>query len=174
MKLYEINKELDEILSRYAYMDTDLVDTETGEVLEEEAANEVMASLAQLQMAKEEKRENIACWIKSMDAEIKALKAEEDNLAKRRRSLTNKRDNVFGFLQADLAGEKLVSARVKVTYRHTAAVEVTDMDALPEEYKRVKTTVEADKKAIKDAITTLGADCVSGAVLVERLSMSIK
>lgn len=172
MKLYEINKELDEILSRYAYMDTDLVDTETGEVLEEEAANEVMASLAQLQMAKEEKRENIACWIKSMDAEIKALKEEEKNLEKRRYMLTNRRENVFSFLQGELQGEKLVSPRVRVTFRRSVSVNPYDMDALPDEYKSIKTTVSADKKLIGDALKN-GVE-VPGAELVEKINMSIK
>jgi len=174
MKFYEINKALDEILTRYAYMDTEMVDTETGEVLEEDAANEVMASLAQLQMAKEEKYENIACWIKGMDAEIKAFKEEEDKLKKNRETLSNKRENVFKFLQSELNGEKLVSPRVKVTFSRPAKVDVTDIKAIPDDYKRIKTTEEADKNMIRKAILANGEGTVPGARLVYSLSMSIK
>ena len=172
MKLYEINQALESILSNYLYFGDSFVDAETGEVLEEDAAKAVLAELNDLQMAREEKLENLACWIKSMDADVAAIKNEEKNLAQRRRSLENKRERIFTFLYQNLDGEKINSPRVKVSYRKTASVDVFNMADLPDEYRRVKITEEADKTAIKEAIKA--GEEVSGATLVERLSMSIK
>lgn len=172
MKLYEINSALESILSNYLYFGDAMVDAETGEVLEDEAAALVIKELNDLQLAKSEKLENIACWIKGMDADITAMKTEEKNLSARRKALENKRERVFNWLYESLDGEKITSPRVKVSYRKTASVDVFNMADLPDEYRRVKITEEADKTAIKEAIKA--GDEVPGATLVERLSMSIK
>lgn len=172
MKLYEINQALESILSNYLYFGDSFVDAETGEVLEDEAAEVVLAELRNLQMAREEKLENLACWIKGMDADVVAMKNEEKNLTQRRKSLENKRERIFNFLYENLNGEKITSPRVKVSYRKTAAVDVFNMSEIPDAFKRIKTIEEPDKTAIKEAIKD--GDEVPGAALVERLSMSIK
>ena len=172
MKLYEINQALESILSNYLYFGDSFVDAETGEVLEDEAAEVVLAELRNLQMAREEKLENLACWIKGMDADVVAMKNEEKNLTQRRKSLENKRERIFNFLYENLNGEKITSPRVKVSYRKTAAVDVFNMSEIPDAFKRIKTIEEPDKTAIKEAIKA--GDEVPGAALVERLSMSIK
>ena len=172
MKLYEINQALESILSNYLYFGDSFVDAETGEVLEDDAANVVLAELNGLQMARDEKLENLACWIKGMDADVTAMKAEEKNLAQRRKSLENKRERIFNFLYENLNGEKITSPRVKVSYRKTTSVEVTDLSEIPDTFRRVKVTEEADKAAIKDAYKA--GELVPGTQLIERLSMSIK
>ena len=172
MKLYEINQALESILSNYLYFGDSFVDAETGEVLEDDAAKVMLTELNDLQMAREEKLENLACWIKSMDADVAAIKNEEKNLAQRRKSLENKRERIFTFLYQSLDGEKINSPRVKVSYRKTAAVDVFNMSEIPDAFKRIKTIEEPDKTAIKEAIKA--GEEVPGAALVERLSMSIK
>lgn len=172
MKLYEINSALESILSNYLYFGDTMVDAETGEVLEDEAAALVIKELNDLQLAKSEKLENIACWIKGMDADITAMKTEEKNLSARRKALENKRERVFNWLYESLDGEKITSPRVKVSYRKTTSVEVTDLSEIPDTFRRVKVTEEADKAAIKDAYKA--GELVPGTQLVERLSMSIK
>lgn len=172
MKLYEINTALDAILSNYLYLGDTMVDADTGEVLDDEAAALVINELNNLQLAREEKLENTACWVKGMDADIAALRAEEKNLEQRRKSLENKREHVFNWLYENLDGEKIVSPRVKVAYRKAKSVDVTDLSAIPDSYKRVKTIEEPDKVAIKDAYKA--GEQIPGTVLVERMSMSIK
>lgn len=172
MKLYEINSALESILSNYLYFGDAMVDAETGEVLEDEAAALVIKELNDLQLAKSEKLENIACWIKGMDADITAMKTEEKNLSARRKALENKRERVFNWLYESLDGEKITSPRVKVSYRKTAAVDVFNMSEIPDAFKRIKTIEEPDKTAIKEAIKA--GDEVPGAALVEHLNMSIK
>ena len=62
-----------------------LIDPETGELLDYDA-------FEQLQMDREHKIENMVCWSKSLDAEAKAIRDEEKELAERRRTMERKRD----------------------------------------------------------------------------------
>ena len=57
-----------------------LLNTETGELLDYDA-------FEQLQMDREHKIENMVCWSKSLDAEAKAIRDEEKELAERRRTM---------------------------------------------------------------------------------------
>lgn len=173
MKLYEINSALDAILSNYLYFGDTMVDADTGEVLDDDAAALVIKELDDLQLAREEKLENIACWVKGMDADVNALKAEEKNLSARRKALENKRERVFAWLYENLNGEKISSPRVKVSYRKTQSVDVVDLSAIPDSYIRIKTIEEPDKTAIKENYKQTG-EVVPGTQIVERLSMSIK
>ena len=103
MKLYEIDAAIQNLL------DSMTVDPDTGEAkLDEEA-------LAGLQMERERKLEGVALAIKNMSAEAEAIKAEENNLAKRRKALENKVEGMKGFLRDALDGEKLKTPRVSVS-----------------------------------------------------------
>ena len=77
-----------------------LIDPETGEVLDNEAFDA-------LQMERDEKIENIACWLKNTDAEAKAIRNEELELAKRRKALENRVDRLKAYLGYALNGNKL-------------------------------------------------------------------
>lgn len=79
MSLYQINQQ---ILS-LEKMDDDYVDTETGEVISQEEFD-------QLNIDREEKIESICLWIKNLKAEAKAIKEEEENLAKDARAWKTK------------------------------------------------------------------------------------
>ena len=172
MKLYEINEEIQNTLDAYLDIDGQLVDQETGEILEEAANTAVMKRLEELEIAKEEKLEGIACWIKGMEAEEEALKAEQKKLKERADRLAKKRETVTGFLERSLAGEKLKSERVVVSYRKSAQTVIKNEDELPEEYWKVKISRDPDKTAIKKAIKD-GIE-VPGAEVIEVLNMSIK
>ena len=62
------------------------------------------------------------------------------------------------------------SDAVKITFRKSTSVEC-DVSKLPAEYVKVKTTCEADKTALKAALTS-GA-IISGATLVEKRNIKI-
>lgn len=157
MNLYELNKTI---------ADFDLVvDEETGEVMNAE-------ELDALELERDVKVENIALWIKDLGAEAAAIKAEEQSLAKRRKTAENKAEWLKGYLQDALEGEKFKTARVAISYRTSEAVEITDADAIPEAYLTIKTEVKPDKKAIKDAIKDGGT--IAGAELIRRTSLQIK
>lgn len=157
MTLYEINQEM-----------LNLVDEETGEVLDYE-------KFLELNMAKEEKLENIGLWIKDLKAEASALKAEKDALARRQKTAENKAESLTNYLQMMLNGEKFKTPRVSVSYRVSKAVEVDDgfiewAMSNGEEYLRYKAP-EVDKTALKEA---LEKGEVPHAEIVERVSVQIK
>jgi len=158
MTLYEINEQM-----------LNLIDEETGEVLDYEA-------FLELNMAKEEKLENIGLWIKDLKAEANALKAEKDALAKRQKAAENKAESLTRYLQMMLEGEKFKTPKLSVSYRTSKAVEVDDeflnwAMAEGENYLRYKDP-EVDKAAVKEALEN-GTE-VPHASIVERVSVTIK
>ena len=152
MSLYQINQQ---ILS-LEKMDDDYVDTETGEIISQEEFD-------QLNIDREEKIESICLWIKNLKAEAKAIKDEEENLAKRRKGLESKADSLTRFISRILmgskfktarAGSKFKTARASVSYRKSKSVNITG--DVPEEFLRVKT--EPNKTAIKEYLATESCD----------------
>lgn len=141
------------------------IDEETGEFLN-------ALSWDELALAYEEKVENIACYIKNLASDVLAFKAEEEALAKRRKSAEKKIEHLKKLLADNMGGEKFSTAKCSVTFRKTDKVEISDTEKIPAEMLRTKTTVEADKTAIKAAIKA-GKE-VSGCKLVESISTQVK
>lgn len=141
------------------------IDFETGEVIDVEA-------LEALNMQREQKLENIACWIKNLRSDEAALKAEADAFKARAQAAQRKRESLERYLSNVLGGEKFTTSRCAVSFRKSASVEVMDIAALPETYLRQKTTIEPDKTAIKEALKS-GQE-VAGCRIVENLNISIK
>ena len=155
MKLYEIDAAIE-----------GCVDMETGDIVDIE-------KLEALEMERDAKISNLACWIKDLKAEAKAIKEEEDALAKRRRVAENKAESVNNFLMSYLNGCKFKDSRVSISYRKSTSTEIDedlDLNTLPDEYKRVK--VETAKTAIKEALQA--GEIIEGCRLVENTSMIIK
>ena len=88
MNLYDINQVLIDTIEMG-------VDVETGEILEGQNLDD---KINQLSMALDEKMENIACYIKNLTSDIEALKTEEDNLKKRRKSKENQTEYLKRYL----------------------------------------------------------------------------
>lgn len=140
------------------------VDLESGEIIDTE-------KLDQLQMERDRKIENIACWIKNLTAEAEALKKEKQALAHRQTVAENKAESLKRRLASYLAGQKFSTSKVAISFRKTSSVNVTDIEQIPEEFlKYADPTV--DKPAIKSAIKA-GA-VIAGAEIVEGQSISIK
>jgi len=158
VNLYEINQEIDRAIQN-------CIDPETGEILDD------TSELDALTLARDEKIENIACYIKNLKADAEAIRTEEKKLAERRKTCENRAEWLKKYLANNLQGEKFKSPRVAVSWRRSQAVVVEDIWKLPEDYLRYKDP-EPDKTAIKDAIKK-GFD-VEGAELVDNLSMVIK
>lgn len=160
MKLYEIDQAL-----------LDLTDPETGEIMD-------ISAFQALTMERERKLEGMACWIKDLAAESEALKKEEDALRMRRQKTDIKRQQVFRYLQQMLAGEKLKTPRVAVSYRRNpVSVRVSDEPGLiawAQEHSRkelLTVTTVLSKAAVKDAINA--GDEIPGAELVQETRMVI-
>ena len=140
------------------------IDVETGEVIDAE-------QLDKLQMERDEKIENVACWIKDLKAEAEALKNEKQALAERQKVAENKAESLKKWLVYALDGQAFKTVRASVSFRMTDKVEVADIYKLDENFVRYREP-EADKDAIKKAIKA-GQE-VAGATLVKNTSVIIK
>ena len=165
--MYQINADLDALLSK--------VDEETGELLIDPEA------LDALMMERTEKMEGMALKWKNLNAYAEEIKAQENilkteiaALAERRASVEKDRDSLKDYLEQCLAGEKLETAKVRISYRRSSSVEI-DPELFWQNpaaaFVRYKDP-EPDKKAISDALKSGGI--VPGAKIVEKTSMSIK
>lgn len=157
MTLYEIDK---------ALMDFEFeVDEETGEILN-------ASDLDELQMARQDKIENIGLYIKNLEAEKEAVKHEKDNFADREKRLGKKIESLKGYLGYALQGQKFSTPKVAVSFRKSESVLVKDEYLVPDKYceftmvrKPNKTNL---KKALKDGEEIMGCE------LVEKQNVQIK
>lgn len=166
MTLYEINRQIEETMES-------CVDPETGEISEE-----VIQRLSELQMAKDEKVENVALWHKNLLAESKAIADEIKALQERKKSLEKKMQWQENYLEWALEGQKFESPKVAITYRKSTAVEIEDLDKFIAGYKDnpdlVTTKIDyAPNKTNIKAILKEGTQ-IDGAWLIERQNMQIK
>ncbi len=158
MTLYEIDQNIMSLLN------------EDGEITDPEAFDA-------LQITRSEKLEGIACWIKNLNADIKAIKDEEERLKERRIHLVNKVSSLSGYLEHALNGEKFSTPRVAISYRTSSAVEITDNVAFVDWAKSYDPSLlhikaEPNKTAIKNALN--GGMDIPLAQIVERKSMQVK
>ena len=141
------------------------VDPDTGEIIDTEA-------LDALQMEREAKLENVALWIKEEAALAEAMRQEKKNLEARFAAADNRQESLKRYLLYATSGQKFETARVKVSFRKTKAVTITDEKALPEKFWRTKTILEPDKVNIKKWLDS--GERVDGATLKERASTIVK
>ena len=156
MTLYEIDNAI-----------LDCIDEETGEIVDVEKLNA-------LNMEREKKIEGVACWIKDLNAEVAALKAEKQAIAERQQRAENKAESLKKWLALALDGKKFSTPKAAVSFRKSKSVEITDINELimKDDDLLVYQEPKPDKKAIAAAIKS-GRE-VAGAVLVENESVIIK
>ena len=159
--LYEINNAI-----------LECCDMETGEILDCER-------LEQLQLEKEQKIEGVALYIKNLDAEAAALKAEEAALVERRKAKESKAKRLREYLTDALNGQKFETARVRLSFRASTAVEISDELALLTwleknyqdhciKYKMPEINKSEVGKLLKEGVK------MPGAVLAERNNLQMK
>lgn len=143
MTLYEINKAIeDAILNIYAQ-----ADEKTGEI-----PDDAMQALTDLQMARDEKLENIGCVIKNKKAEAKAIKEEADALTKRKKALDREIEGLENYVSLMLNGKPFESPKVKFSFRESEQVIIDDDKKLARSWFRKIIKFEPNKEAIKEAI----------------------
>lgn len=160
MKLYELANDYVALMQAI----------ENEELPEEAIADTLEAITGEI----EDKADGIACVLKSLDAEIFAIKAEEHNLAERRKAKENAKERIKQYLADTLLGlgiDKVETARNKITFRKSESVEVDD-DTFFEwackngshllTYTAPKPNKTEIKKALKAGEEIEGARIVSG------------
>ena len=159
MKLYEIDKAIEDLF-------LNSIDPDTGELID------ISEEMESLQLAQDEKRENIGLLIKNLTAEADAIRAEEKNLAERRRATENHVERLKNYLMVSLKGEKFSTPKVSISFRNSQAVYIEDEAEflkMNPQYARIKT--EIDKATLKN---DLKKGEVPGAALETRTSMVVK
>lgn len=158
MKLYEIK----ELFVRFAEM------VENGEI-EEDAITDTLESI---EGEFEEKADNIACLIKTYDAEAEAIKTEEKNLKERQS------DNLKNYLSGamlQLGKLKLETSRNVLSFRKSSSLHIENEEWFMEKYPElVKTEVKKSipKKDVTDLIKQ-GQE-FTGVQLIEKQNLQIK
>lgn len=154
MNLYEINQGILACL-----------DAETGEVIAPEMLDALM-------MEREAKVEGVALWIKNLESDVIALKAEKDAFAEREAKTKQKIESLKKWLVNALEGQKFSTAKCAVSFRKSTKLEVVDEYLIPNEFMVQTVTVKPDANAIK-ALLKNGVE-VGGCRLVENQNVSIK
>lgn len=156
MNLYEINQELQNCFT---------VDEETGELY-------INEDYADLELARRDKLESIACWIKNLTSDANALATEIKSLSARKKTLENTQAKLENLLQTELAGEKFDTPKVAVSFKKSTQTIIDDVEKLPSEFVKIVTDKVPDKTAIKAAINS--GKAIDGAHLEDKLNMNIK
>ena len=169
MTLYDIDAQIAALDG--AAEDDMLIDAETGELIS------VSQALDALRMAREEKLENVACWVKNLIAEADAIREEEIRLMKRRKSAETKAERLKAWLLSAMTREdgttdKLKTGRVSISVKRNPPSTVVDDELLPSTYKVAKITYQANKELIKRELLAGGE--VPGAHLEYGRSVVIK
>lgn len=157
MKLYEIDEA---ILS--------CVDLKTGEIIDSE-------KLEELNIARDNKIENIALWVKNLKAEAAAYETEKKSFEQRQKAVENKIKGLTFYLNKALEGRVFKTEKVQISYRRSEIVELDEgleINTLPDELYSEEHTYKPDKKAIKQYIKTHGG--LNGCRLVTNSNIQIK
>lgn len=161
MTLWEIDKAL-----------LECIDTDTGEILDFERLDE-------LQLAREAKLENIALYIKNLQADAEAIREEEKALAERRKAKENRAASLKEYLSKALDGNTFETAKVSLSFRSSTKVNIEDELSVVEyleknhiedalKYSMPKISLAEVGKLLKAGIE------IPGAVLQENNNLQIK
>ena len=153
MSLYEIENAI-----------LDCVDMETGEIVDCE-------KLEDLQMERDSKIQNIALWIKQLEAEAEAYKKEKESFDKKKSVAENKAKSLKEYLSNYLAGQSFKSIKVNVSFRTSDSVNITDISKIPEQFLKIAEPT-ADKTEIKKLLKA--GTAVAGAELITKQNIQIK
>lgn len=168
MSIYKLSQDYKNISSLLE----SIVDNNAPEEVEEEA-REI------LEIVKEQlidKADNVAKYIKNEELEIQAIKEEEKRLKElrhaREKTLNKFKDYVLQSL-IELDFVKVKTSIGNISIRKSKAIKVDiDSSELPKEFIITKTTIDSDKKALKEAIEK--GEKINGVELVERVNLNIR
>ena len=141
------------------------VDFETGEIIDPDR-------LEELQMERSQKIENVVLWIKNLESDALAIKAEKEALAKRQVAALAKAEQLKEWLGKALEGQKFSTARCAVSFRKSTKLEVQNAACIPKELMVEVVSIKPDANKIKELLKA-GQE-VSGCRLIENQNVQIK
>ncbi len=166
MSLYELTNDLLKI-------ETLLENAEFDEADERQQAEEIKEIIKQ---ELNNKAVNIAYYIRNLESSIAEKKAEEKRIKEIRQTEEKRLANFKNYVIENmllLDKKKIVTSVGNLGVRTSKSVNVEiDPSNLEDKYKREKITVEADKKALKEALQN-GIE-IEGVELIESFNLSIR
>lgn len=125
----------------------------------------------------QEKAANIVKFIKSMDADIDIIKAEEKRLTERRKAIENRRNSIKEYIQQqmELMGmDKIKTPTMTIALQNNPpSVNVLDEKLIPASYLTIiPETYVINKSAIREAIKN--GEEVPGAELTQGKSLRVR
>ena len=161
MKLYELTE-------NYRNLQDLLENPEIDQRLIEKALDEVGEQL-------EEKAENIAKLIKTLEVEATGFKAEEKRLADKRKALENRISGLKSYIDSAMkvTGKKKIKGQLFSfnIQKNPPSVNITDSTLIPKEYYIQQEPV-LDKKTVLIALRS--GETVPGAELLQTESLRIR
>lgn len=162
MNLYKIDEQMRGLLDMIE------IDEETGEIV----CDFVYEELQSLSIERDQKLEGFGVYIKELDAEFNALKAEYQTLKQRMDSIAKKRDGLIQYIHDYLLLneiDKFETSKVKFSFRKSDRVEVNE-DIVPKKYLKIKYVV--DKLSIKELLKS--GKKIKGCELISYQNLQIK
>lgn len=164
MSLYEINEALERVINGGM-----IVDEETGEVIFDSE------DIERLGIARDEKMEGCALWIKGKRAFIDELKREEMALKKRRESWEHRVERLDDYVKNVLESQydgKFETPKCRVSLRRSKSVDVYDEEIVPNRFLKQLIEVKISKAELSKALKN--GEEIPGAVLKENVNLQIK
>ena len=143
----------------------DCVDAETGEIIDPE-------QLENLYMERTQKIEGVTLWIKNLESDALAYKAEKNAFAEREAAALKKAEQLKEWLAKALDGQKFSTGKCAVSFRRSERVEILDEGVVPKKYLTKTVTFKPDKTAIKELLKS--GQKVRGCCLAEKYNAQIK
>lgn len=163
MTLYEINEEIQKLIS-------ESIDPESGLVDESK-----ISYLDQLNIQRNDKILNIGCLIKDWTAEMEAHKVEESKQRQKKLLLEKKIERMKSWLEMNLeVGKHIKDSRIDISLRKTqqSLKLLVEPNQLPTKYQRKK--IEADKIRLKKDLNDQNLKKNEYAELIDNYSVFIK
>lgn len=164
MSLYEIKQTIQNAIQ--IDEEGNVVNPETGELLSKEEFAKLGADL-------NEGIENLCLWVKDLRAEAKAHKEEKEQQAAWEKACSNKAESIEKFVGVLLGGNKFKTAKCAYGYRKVErCVCHVEAEQLPEQFQRVKHSVEADLTELKAYLKA--GNTVEGVEIIATTKGSVK
>jgi hypothetical protein len=179
--LYEIDNQIESIVEKFA----GAFDEVTGEIIDEELYTESQKQLDNLEIAQNDKIENIACFIKNLHSDVFALENEIKTLSQRKKVKENQLKRIKEYLAnfLKLKGiKKIETPKAVVSFRKSEVLEIEDEELIIDwcRYRGfLKEKPEIDKAKVKKYIKELIDDdekdlCPTEIRIVEKQNLQIK
>jgi hypothetical protein len=179
--LYQINEKVDSIMAKIQ----SAFDESTGEIIDEELYTESQKQLDNLEIAQNDKIENIACYIKNLHSDVFAIENEIKTLSQRKKVKENQLKRIKEYLANFLKLKdikKIETPKAVISFRKSEALEITDEEEAIEWCRHrgfLKEKPEIDKTEVKKYIKNLieiGDEdlCPTEIRIVEKQNLQIK